>query len=73
MSVIGAIVGDYFFRRGERGIGILIDLYRVQLAPERMFAAVIVASLFGLSVFWVFGLLARWVAAWHESNQGRSS
>jgi NitT/TauT family transport system permease protein len=69
LSVIGAIVGDFFFRRGERGIGILIDLYRVQFQPERMFAAVILASAFGLAVFWLFGWFGRRVAAWHESTQ----
>jgi NitT/TauT family transport system permease protein len=67
LSVIGAIVGDFFFRRGERGIGILIDLYRIQFQPERMFAAVILASLLGLAVFWLFGWLGRRVTAWHES------
>lgn len=69
LSVIGAIVGDFFFRRGERGIGILIDLYRVQFQPERMFAAVILASALGLTVFWLFGWLGRVVTAWHESAQ----
>jgi NitT/TauT family transport system permease protein len=73
LSVIGAIVGDYFFRRGERGIGILIDLYRVQFQPERMFAAVIVASLFGLLVFWLFGVAGRRLTAWHESTQEKVS
>jgi NitT/TauT family transport system permease protein len=68
LSVIGAIVGDFFFRRGDRGIGILIDLYRIQFQPERMFAAVILASLLGLAVFWLFGFLGRRVAGWHEST-----
>jgi NitT/TauT family transport system permease protein len=67
LSVIGAIVGDFFFRRGERGLGILIDIYRAQFQPERMFAAVILASVFGLVVFWLFGWFGRRVAAWHES------
>lgn len=67
LSVIGAIVGDFFFRRGERGIGILIDVYRAQFQPERMFAAVILASLFGLAVFWLFGIVGRRLTRWHES------
>lgn len=69
LSVIGAIVGDFFFRRGERGIGILIDLYRVQFQPERMFAAVLLASGLGLAVFWSFGWLGRRVTSWHSSAQ----
>src|SRR6185503_8200595 len=28
LSVIGAIVGDFFFKQGQPGIGILIELYR---------------------------------------------
>ncbi len=68
LSVIGAIVGDFFFRRGERGIGILIDLYRHQFAPERMLAAVLLASAFGVAVFMLFGLVARRVTAWHAAT-----
>jgi len=36
LSVIGAIVGDFFFRQGNPGIGRLIDNYRAQLAAERL-------------------------------------
>jgi NitT/TauT family transport system permease protein len=68
LSVIGAIVGDFFFRQGTPGIGILIDLYRARLQPEQLFAAVIVSSLFGVAVFWCFGTLARRVVGrWHPS------
>jgi NitT/TauT family transport system permease protein len=42
-SVIGAVVGDFFFRQGQPGLGILIDLYRSQLASAQMFAAVLPA------------------------------
>jgi NitT/TauT family transport system permease protein len=74
LSVIGAIVGDFFFKQGQPGIGILIEIYRTQLQSERMFAAVILASLFGLTVFWTFGFLARWVVGrWHESARGDQS
>ena len=68
LSVIGAIVGDFFFRRGERGIGILIDLYRNQIEPERMLAAVLLASAFGVVVFWLFGVVGKRVTAWHAST-----
>ena len=68
LSVIGAIVGDFFFKQGQPGIGILIELYRQRLQSEQLFAAVILSSLFGLVVFWGFGFLARWaVGGWHES------
>ena len=67
LSVIGAIVGDFFFGQGEPGIGILIDVYRARLESERLFAAVILSSLLGVIVFWAFGLLARYAVRWHES------
>jgi NitT/TauT family transport system permease protein len=68
LSVIGAIVGDFFFRQGDAGLGRLIDGYTAQLQSDQLFAAVIVSSLLGLSVFWLFGLLSRLVVgSWHES------
>lgn len=67
-SVIGAVVGDFFFQQGQPGIGQLIYQYNRQLQSERLFAAVLLACLFGLVVFWAFGVLARRVAAWHEST-----
>ncbi|MCP2163773.1 ABC transporter permease [Goodfellowiella coeruleoviolacea] len=69
-SVIGAVVGDFFFRQGQPGLGILIDMYRSRLAAEQMFAAVLLASALGIAVFVVFGALARWaVGRWHESAE----
>jgi NitT/TauT family transport system permease protein len=70
LAVIGAIVGDFFFKQGAPGIGILIDLYRSRLQSEQMFAAIIVSSLLGVIVFWFFGFLARRVVGgWHQSAQ----
>jgi NitT/TauT family transport system permease protein len=74
LSVIGAIVGDFFFKQGEPGIGILIDLYRARLQSEQLFAAVICSSLLGVVVFWCFGYLAgRVVGRWHESGHDPTS
>jgi NitT/TauT family transport system permease protein len=68
LAVIGAIVGDFFFRQGDPGIGILIDLYRARLQSELLFAAIILSSLLGVIVFWFFGFLARRVIGnWHQS------
>ena len=70
LSVVGAIVGDFFFRQGEPGIGRLIDDYRARLQSEQLFAAVALSSLLGLVVFWGFGLLGRLlVGSWHESHR----
>lgn len=67
LSVIGAVVGDFFFRQGEPGLGTLIDLYRSRLQSEQLFAAVALASLLGLAVFLGFGALARRATSWHTA------
>jgi NitT/TauT family transport system permease protein len=70
LAVVGAIVGDFFFRQGEPGIGRLIDDYRARLQSEQLFAAVALSSLLGLVVFWGFGLLGQLlVGSWHESHR----
>jgi NitT/TauT family transport system permease protein len=68
LSVVGAIVGDFFFRQGTPGLGRLIDTYRSRLQTEEMLAAVLLGSAFGIAVFVLFTVLARTVAAWHEST-----
>jgi NitT/TauT family transport system permease protein len=74
LSVIGAIVGDFFFKQGDPGIGILIDLYRSRLQTSQMFGAVILSSLLGVAVFWLFGIASRLaVGKWHESGRYRTT
>lgn len=69
LSVIGAIVGDFFFRQGEKGIGILIDQYNQRLNYPLMYGAVILAALLGIVVFWIFGLVSRKaVGHWYEET-----
>ena len=70
LSVIGAIVGDFFFRQGNPGIGRLIDKYRAQLQGEQLITAIFFSSLLGIVVFWGFGYLGnRLTRSWHESAQ----
>jgi NitT/TauT family transport system permease protein len=67
-AVIGAIVGDFFFRRGDIGIGRLIDNYSKDLRTPELFVAAIMSSLFGIAVFLFFGWLSnRVLRNWHES------
>jgi len=61
LSVIGAIVGDFFFKQGEPGIGTLLDVYRARLQSADLFAAIILASLFGVAVFAFFTVLGKLV------------
>jgi NitT/TauT family transport system permease protein len=67
LSVVGAIVGDFFFKQGEAGIGILIDNYRSRLQSPELFASIILAALLGVAVFWLFGWLGnRVVGRWYQ-------
>jgi NitT/TauT family transport system permease protein len=72
LSVIGAIVGDFFFRQGDPGIGRLIDNYRAELASANLFAAITASSLLGIAAFWLVGLIGeRVVGRWHETGRRR--
>ncbi|MCK9923075.1 ABC transporter permease [Frankia sp. AgPm24] len=69
LSVVGAVVGDFFFKQGDPGIGVLIDLYRARLLSQQLFGAVILASLLGLVVFVFFGWLSRLVTGrWYGAE-----
>lgn len=70
LSVIGAVVGDTFFRQGKPGIGILIDNFRSRLQNEAMYGAVILAAIIGIAVFVFFTWLSeRVVGHWYESSR----
>ncbi|MGY1840028.1 MULTISPECIES: ABC transporter permease [unclassified Modestobacter] len=67
MAVVGSIVADFFFRQGAPGIGLQIDVYRNNLDGEMLYGAILLASLFGLVVFWTFGWLAHLATgAWYR-------
>jgi NitT/TauT family transport system permease protein len=67
LSVIGAIVGDFFFAQGETGIGQLLRKYANNLEGEQLFAAVITAALLGVVVFLFFGWLQqRVIGQWAD-------
>jgi NitT/TauT family transport system permease protein len=72
LSVVGAIVGDFFFGRGEKGLGQLIRQYASNSNDiPLMYATVIVASALGIAVFLAFGALQHAaIGAWHDSKSG---
>lgn len=73
LSVIGAVVGDFYFRQGGVvGIGAQIDIYRGRLWGAELIASIILASVFGLMVFVLFGLLSKQaIGKWHTTTRGR--
>ncbi len=67
LSVIGAIVGDQFFQRGNPGLGVLIQVTTSRANGAGTFAAIIIASLLGIVVFLLFGWIARLVVGkWYD-------
>lgn len=70
LAVVGAIVGDFFFRRGDPGIGSLISNYQSRVQGAELFAAIITASVFGVLIFVFFGWLGnRFVGKWYDSGK----
>ncbi len=69
LSVIGAIVGDFFFAKGDAGIGQSLRRYASQLDGELLLASVIMSSALGIVVFWTFGWLQKLVIGkWHDAG-----
>jgi NitT/TauT family transport system permease protein len=67
MAVIGSIVGDQFFQRGNPGLGVLIQVSASRLYVEQLYAAILTAAFLGVAVFLVFGLLGRLaVGRWYD-------
>ncbi|MEQ8719007.1 MAG: ABC transporter permease [Acidimicrobiales bacterium] len=69
LSVIGAVVGEFLFGRGEPGLGTLINRFRGLADGAGLIATIIVSSALGIVVFWVFSWLNRALTGrWHAST-----
>jgi NitT/TauT family transport system permease protein len=67
LSVIGAIVGEFFFRQGTPGLGRLLDLYRAYLQTDLLMSALLFCCALGIVSFWVVGVVGhRLTRNWHE-------
>lgn len=69
-AVIGSVVADFFFVKGEKGIGYYIRT-RQQKSIERpeMFAGTITASIFGVLMFLLVGwVTTRAIRDWHDKD-----
>ena len=70
LAVIGAMVGELVGSFG--GLGSVIEVSRTQLRNDKIFAAVLLSSLFGLAMFLSVTLVARLTLRhWHASESGR--
>jgi NitT/TauT family transport system permease protein len=67
LAVIGAIVGEFI---GGQGLGSVVDVARTQQRTDKVFAAVLLASLLGLALFGFINVLSRIaLRRWHVSEQ----
>ena len=57
-SVVGAIVGEFFFKSGAIGIGSRIQLYTANGATDRLIAAILLTAVLGIIIFLFFGWLS---------------
>lgn len=68
LSVVGAIVGDFFFQRGTPGLGATLSTYTRMLNTPALFAAIFVAAALGVAVFALFGLISKLaVGRWYDA------
>jgi NitT/TauT family transport system permease protein len=73
LCVIGALVADFFFARGDLGLGRLLSVYAKRLEYEKLFGGVILASLLGIAIYVLIGTIAnRSLRDWHESEASAS-
>jgi NitT/TauT family transport system permease protein len=74
LAVVGAVVGEQFFREGEKpGIGIVIEQFRQKLSFPQLYGGLLVIAALGIAVFLLFGLLGKAVVGkWYEPSR-RSS
>jgi NitT/TauT family transport system permease protein len=67
LSVVGEIVGGFFFQKGPTDLGILINTYVDQLNTPVLFGSVIMSAVLGVLVFWLFTGLGRLIyGSWKE-------
>ncbi|MEE9414718.1 MAG: ABC transporter permease subunit [Acidimicrobiales bacterium] len=70
LSVIGAIVGELFFRTGAGGLGQMLINRKIELQYPQMYAAMFASAAFAVSVYLVFNYIgARLFNSWHESGE----
>ena len=70
LSIIGAIVGEQFFRAGQKpGVGIVIEKWRTKGQYAPLWGGIIIACLMGIITFLVFGVIQKLVVGkWHDGE-----
>ncbi len=70
LSVIGAIVGELFFRTGDGGLGQMLINSKIEFRYPQMYAALFASAGFAVLVYLVFNWVgSRLFNSWHESGE----
>lgn len=74
LAVIGAVVGEQFFREGQKpGIGVIMEQFRQKARFPQVYGGLMVAAALGIAMFFLFGLLGKLVVGhWHETSRKAS-
>ncbi len=70
LSVIGAIVGEQFFRAGQKpGIGVVVEQFRQKARFPQVYGGLIVAAALGIAVFLAFGAFRKLaIGRWYDES-----
>jgi NitT/TauT family transport system permease protein len=67
LAVVGAVVGE--FVGSNSGIGFVLQRSIGNFELPTMFAALVVLSLIGVTLFWILDVLERFAIPWHASQR----
>jgi NitT/TauT family transport system permease protein len=68
-AVVGAVVGDFFFQRGDAGLGVLIQQYSTQELTPQLYGVVVCSALLGVAIFSLFVGLSKLVTGkWYRPS-----
>jgi len=65
LAVIGAILAEWV--GANAGLGYMIMSAGAELKMDRMFAAILMASVLGVALFYAVALAERWLLPWHQT------
>ena len=77
LAVVGAIVGEFFFKGGSygsEGLGQLLFLFQDQLSGSKLMSGIMFSALLGLILFLFFGWLGRRSTShWYSATTGQGN
>ncbi len=62
LAVVGAVIGE--FVGADAGLGYIILVASSQLKTDVAFVAILLLAALGMALFWIIGLLERWLLPW---------